>query len=370
MTMAYSLRVSSFNVENLFGRSKVLNFKDPSMGDNELEKIGEFQKLLKNAAYSADDKARILAMYKGDLKRYIVVREDRGKLFQRKGTAIFGVKADGAGDWDGAIEFKRAKFSELTRKNTAKVIDDVRADVACIVEAEDRLTLHSFNKELLKHQFKYSMLIDANDPRGIDVGLYSNYPLGGIKTHMFEKDGKSFLFSRDCLEVEILLPEGPILHMLCNHFKSKSNDSDGSSSKRRAVQARRVAEILQEYDLEKDWVVVAGDFNDTSDSSALEPLLKVENIFDVLALQYPDQPLKRWTYHYQKFEQIDFMLVSRALKDRLQKAGVERRGIFGLQKMTSAYKGSVDVEKEYDTVTRWDNSASDHGAVWAEFLVG
>lgn len=63
------------------------------------------------------------------------------------------------------------------------------------------------------------------------------------------------------------------------------------------------------------------------------------------------------------------MLVSRALKDRLQKAGVERREIFGLQKMTSASKSSVDVETEYETVTCWDNSASDHGAVWAEFLI-
>lgn len=42
-----------------------------------------------------------------------------------------------------------AKFSEMTGKNTAKVIDDVRADVACIVEAENRPILHSFNNQAL-----------------------------------------------------------------------------------------------------------------------------------------------------------------------------------------------------------------------------
>jgi hypothetical protein len=49
-------------------------------------------------------------------------------------------------------------------------------------------------------------------------------------------------------------------------------------------------------------------------------------------------------------------------------AGVERRGIFDLNLLTSA-SGVVDVEREYETVTSWTNAASDHGAVWAEFDV-
>jgi len=362
------LRIASFNVENLFGRAKVFNFKDHSVGDKILEKIDELRELLKKNKYTADDKKRILKLHKA-LKAYITVREDRGKLFKRRGWAVNGVKADGVDEWDGAIEFKQAKFSDEVRGNTAQVIKDVRAHVACIVEAENRPTLKSFDAHLLDYKYKYEMLIDANDPRGIDVGLYSEYPLGGVWTHMFDKVGTKTVFSRDCLEVEVFLPNDQSMYMLCNHFKSRGYDYDGTADKKRKHQAKRVAEILGEYDLTSDWVVVAGDLNDNPASAPLQPLLDVQNLFDVLELQFPNDPMKRWTYHYDKFEQIDFILVSKPLKDRFSQAGVERRGIHNLKKLTTESGRLVDVEQQYDTVTSWANAASDHGAVWAEFEI-
>ena len=362
-----SFRVASFNVENLFGRTKVFNFQDHSVGDQILKKIDEFRALLKKTTYTTNDKKRIVKLYKEELKPYIEVREDRGKLFKKRGWTVTGVKADGAGDWDGAIEFRRAKFSKLARENTARVIKDTRADVACIVEAENRPTLKSFDAHLLNYRYKYEMLIDANDPRGIDVGLYSKYPLGGVWTHMFDKEGNKTIFSRDCLEVEVFLPDGQPLYVLCNHFKSRGYDFDGTASEKRERQAKRVAQILGEYDLTSDWVVVAGDFNDNPTSAPLQPLLNVQNMYDVLELQFPVDPMKRWTYYFNQFEQIDFVLVSKPLKDRFHKAGVKRRGMHKLKKLTMSSDGLVDVEKEYDTVTHWTNAASDHGAVWAEF---
>lgn len=365
--MPSSFRVASFNVENLFGRAAVFNFQDHSVGDQILKKIDEFRELLKKTTYTTNDKKRIVKLYKEELKPYIEVREDRGKLFKKRGWTVTGVKADGAGDWDGAIEFKQAKFSQLARKNTARVIKDVRADVACIVEAESRPTLKSFDAHLLNSRYKYEMLIDANDPRGIDVGLYSEYPLGGVWTHMFDEDGGKTIFSRDCLEVEVFLPNDQPLYVLCNHFKSRGYDFDGTASEKRERQARQVAQILGKYDLTSDWVVVAGDFNDNPTSAPLQPLLNVQNMYDVLELQFPVDPMKRWTYHYNQFEQIDFVLVSKPLKDRFRKAGVERRGMYKLKKLTTSSNGLVDVEEEYDTVTHWTNAASDHGAVWGEF---
>ncbi|TET65023.1 MAG: endonuclease/exonuclease/phosphatase family protein [Candidatus Aminicenantes bacterium] len=364
------LRVASFNVENLFGRTKVFNFQDHSVGDQILKKIDKFRKLLDNKKYSKKNKKEIVRLYKEELKPYIEVREDRGKLFKRRGWAVTGVKAyGGAGDWDGAIKFKPAKFSKIGRGNTAQVIKDVRADVACIVEAENRPTLKSFDAHLLSSRYKYEMLIDANDPRGIDVGLYSKYPLGGVWTHMFDKDGNKTIFSRDCLEVEVFLSNDQPLYVLCNHFKSRGYDYDGTANEKRKRQAKRVAKILSEYDLTSDWVVVAGDFNDNPTSAPLQPLLNVHNMYDVLELQFPVNPMKRWTYHYDKFEQIDFILVSKPLKDRFRKAGVERRGMHNLKKLTTSSNGLVDVEEEYNAVTHWANAASDHGAVWAEFDV-
>ena len=194
------------------------------------------------------------------------------------------------------------------------------------------------------------------------MGLYSKRPIGGVWTHMYDKIGNSRIFSRDCLEVQVFLDEDTPLYILCNHFKSKGYGSTPVSNAKRRRQAERVAEILNsDYDLNNDLVVVAGDLNDTADSDPLSTLMGVNGLKDVLEIQFPSQPARRWTYHYTSNEQIDFMLVSKPLQDALMEAGVERRGIYDL----STFSGGT--EQSFDTVTSKANQASDHGAVWADF---
>lgn len=369
-----TFRIASFNVENLFARPKVFNFRDKSVGDALLSRIGEFQKILKKETYTATDKTNLLNEYitgdlsngKPPLKDYITVREDRGKLWRKQNRRITGVRANGQGEWDGAIEFLKAKFSEVGRENTGKVIRSVKADVACIVEADNRPALQKFDTDVLYSKYRYEMLIDGNDSRGIDVGLYSRFPLGGIWTHMFDGSSRSRTFSRDCPVYEVLLPNGKSLFVLCNHLKSKGYDPSGTANARRKKQAKAIADILKIYDLSQQWVVVAGDLNDTPDSGPLRPLMNVTNLFDVLALQYPNEPKKRWTYHYNDFEQIDYVLVSKPLKDRFIDAGVQRKGMYNLKNLTAS-DNAIENETQYDTVTHWTNAASDHGAVWADF---
>jgi endonuclease/exonuclease/phosphatase family metal-dependent hydrolase len=160
--------------------------------------------------------------------------------------------------------------------------------------------------------------------------------------------------------VQMELPSGQSLHLLCNHFKSKSG-GEAATDPRRRRQAKRVAEILGDYDLTSDLVIVAGDLNDTPTRQPLSPLLDLPHLHDVLALQFPHDAAARWTYHYEDVQQIDYVLVSEPLKDAWVKAGVERRGIHRLREITGG------AEQEFDTVTHWTNAASDHGAVWAEF---
>ena len=369
-----TFRVASFNVENLFARPKVFNFRDKSVGDELLKRIGEFRKILKKDTYTASDKIKLVKEYtEGDpgndkppLKDFINIREDRGKLWKKQNRKIVDVRASGEGDWDGTVEFKKAKFSEIGRKNTGKVIRGVKADVACIVEVDNRPTLKKFDTDVLYSRYRYEMLLDGNDQRGIDVGLYSRFPFGGIWTHMFDGTSSSKTFSRDCPEYEVLLPNGKNLFVLCNHLKSKGYGSQATSNARRKRQAKAIAKILEDYDMSTQWVVIAGDLNDTPNSAPLKPLMDVPHLFDVLALQYPTEPKKRWTYHYNSFEQIDYVLVSKPLKDRFIEAGVERRGMYDLKDLTAS-DPAIEDETQYDSVTHWTNAASDHGAVWADF---
>ena len=372
--MTDKIRIASFNVENLFARPKVFNFRDKSVGDTILDRIGAFRKILKKTTYTATDKRKIFDEFtKGEsgtesapLKDFIRIREDQGKLWKKRGWAIKGVKASGSGDWNGTVEFLKARFSEVGRENTGRVIKAVKADIACIVEADNRPGLKRFDTDVLGSRYRYEMLLDGNDARGIDVGVYSRFPLGKIRTHMFDGTTRSKTFSRDCPEYEVILPNGEPLFVLCNHLKSKGYGETAKNDARRKKQAEAIAEILDRYDLRHDNVVVAGDLNDTPDSAPLRPLMSLSNLYDVLALQYPDDPNKRWTYHYRTFEQIDYLLISRPLKEKFVKAGVERRGMYSLEDLTSG-NDAIETEEEFSTVTHWTNAGSDHGAVWADF---
>lgn len=231
--MPVTLRAATFNVENLFSRARVLNLSDRLKAEGILIEVAGLNKLLGKAAYSATDKSAILQQA-GKLKSYIEIREDRGKLFTGRG-ANRRVTASGAGAWDGAIEFKRADISEQARTSTADVNKAVRADVLCVVETESRPVLEDFNRDGLKtKKFNYAMLIDGNDPRGIDVGLLSRLELGVIRSHVYDRDQQGVVFSRDCLEVQVQLSDGRPLHILCNQLKSKGYNSQvGNDAKRR-----------------------------------------------------------------------------------------------------------------------------------------
>lgn len=358
--MPTPLRVASFNVENLFSRARLLNFEDNAEADALIVSLGELRRELSQKAY---DRPKVLKLY-GGLKEFVEVVEVRGKLFNRYRTKVV---AGGVDDWGGYIDFRRAKFSEAARASTARVLREVNADVCCLVEVESRPVLKHFCIDRLPRTSKFQsythhMLIDGNDNRGIDVALASRIPFRTLRSHLDDRDGKTEIFSRDCLEVELVHPAGFTVWVLLNHFKSKGYGAQATSNAKRRRQAERVAGILRErFDLTKDYVVVCGDLNDTPTSAPLAPLVKdVPHLHDVLALGF-DSAADRWTYHYRKNEQIDYMLVSEPLRAAFRGAGVERRGIYGVDKYTNgAVKPFAEVKKPSD-------AASDHGAVWADF---
>lgn len=360
--MATKLRIATFNVENLFSRARPLALADRKKAEKILTQITRLNSLIDQDIYSAEDKKEIVQLAK-DLSYYIEIREDRGKLFTGKGDKM-RVTAAGKDKWDGEIAFRRKSFDEFERKSTTDVITAVGADVQCVVEAEDRPTLEKFNTQTMSkaERFKYVMLIDGNDPRGIDVGLYSQHPINTLTSHVYDRDSKGTIFSRDCLEAQVSLPGGKTLHVLCNHLKSKGYGSQVANDAKRKRQAGQVASILKGYDLRKQLVVVLGDFNDTPDSKALGPLLGISDLHDVLEAKFGTDMSKRWTYKYRsQKDQIDFILVSTALLAAMKDAGVERRGLYGIKDITG--------EDPFKSVTSPSTAASDHCAVWADFQI-
>jgi endonuclease/exonuclease/phosphatase family metal-dependent hydrolase len=369
--MANTFRISTFNCENLFSRPKVMNFDDDKAAKKPLSEVVKLDQLLSKPKYTAQDKATVFKMVH-DLKDWVDLNEMRKKLISThkvNGKMVEYVKAEGRGDWVGGLVLRRDDLVPDAQISTAEVIKAVNADVQCVVEIEDRLTLEHFSEALLKGQNRYpwNMLIDGNDDRGIDVGVLSKLPIQAARTHIFDPNGAprnpkgKRIFSRDCLEVDIVLPNGKTLHLLVNHFKSKLNGGDA----KRTAQAAQLVEILKKHDLSKDLVVVAGDFNDTPTSKPLASLLGLAGLVDVLAKKFPNAPQDQWTYKDKK--QIDYLLVSTVLAAKMADAGVERRGLFDAEKLTK--KVTNGPVKPFPSVKNDKTDASDHSAVWAEFTL-
>ena len=165
--------------------------------------------------------------------------------------------------------------------------------------------------------YRYRILIDSFDPRKIDVAILSRFPIISVQSHRHERNtsNSAWLFSRDCLVVTLDV-NGKELILYINHFKSMlegRNETHG----RRKEQVDRVAAILDERWQAKKYkgnFVVLGDFNDYPEgNSALTSLIQhpgLENVVERLPQE--DQ----WTHFYSgsnEYKQLDFILLSKSL---------------------------------------------------------
>lgn len=288
--------------------------------------------------------------------------------------------------------------------------DDKLPDILCVQEVENIQALRAFNERYLDGHYPFSLLIDAYDPRNIDVGVLSRFPIEGVRTHFDDKKAGERIFSRDCLEATIGLPDGKMLTLLVNHLKSKLviKESGESTSKyhqrikashqRRKGQAAAVAKIVEERfagQHDSALYAVVGDFNDTPFSRYLWPLLDSPRLTDVLREHRGLDD--SWTYYWRserRVSQIDYVLASKALAKRVRtvvqansnrRPYLERGGLayrlgnsgnilpeklihFEADPVTPTPAGSPPPEKKipfdfdrYEAVVdNWKNNISDH----------
>lgn len=358
-----SIKFTTFNVENLFSRPKAMNLSNKKLGTDKLQTIALLQKELAKKEY---DKAKIVELA-NKVHGYFKINKTRGKnpLSWSRQNKTFSVKVSSKSEWGGFIELIRDRFEFQAVKNTGKFLRSIDADIVALCEVEGSAALRQFRSDQLSTQkLKYDLIIDGNDPRGIDVAYLSRLPFENIRTNIHAKrtpSSKKKLFSRDCLEAEFMLPSGESLWILQNHLLSKLR---ASNDERRGHQAQGIADILStKFDLKTDLVIVSGDLNDDIENAPMAPLANtpdLHNALDAVGIPKGDQ----WTYYYGRENEknrIDYILVSTPLKNRLVTGGVDRRGMAGISRLTNGQVSSIP------GITNWQNAASDHAAVWIEF---
>jgi len=241
-------------------------------------------------------------------------------------------------------------YDESSKSLTALAIKETKADIMALQEIENLDTLRKFRTDYLGGRRKYPhlLVIDGNDPRRIDVGVMSKFPIKGIETYVNEYDvpNRRWVFSRDCLECKIQEPSGKMLTLFVNHLKSMFDRSDicngrKNTHEKRKAQAKRIMEIVQSrVDVDTDDFIILGDFNDYPEtdnqgSSAIAELTKWPKIKNVIDHLPPDE---QWTQHFkgnescnidEAYRPLDYILISKSLdaKNPHPKVEIIRKGL-------------------------------------------
>ena len=253
------------------------------------------------------------------------------------------VKATANGFDINMVNFELLNATE--KKLTAKAIAALDADVLALQEIENLDVLKRFRSDRLKTlKYTYSMLVDGNDPRQIDVAVLSRFPLVATRSYQHLRDGNTGLFSRDCLEVDVEV-NGRKVTLLVNHFKSmldKKNPSQGRKNTR-AKRVKQAAEVMKIVEARfganpgsAPWIVL-GDLNDylgpgqgtTSGITDLVAWSEVENVLGRLPVS------ERFTHFFDgapagepRLQQLDYILLSSSLAAATNAVPVvERRGL-------------------------------------------
>ncbi|MFN3524492.1 MAG: endonuclease/exonuclease/phosphatase family protein [Paracoccus sp. (in: a-proteobacteria)] len=367
------MRLAVYNVENLFDRAKAMNLDSWEEGRPVLEKFAALNTLLGQIHYSDADKTRMaqlmieLGLEKSDTGPFVMLRRNRGKLLRRPQTGGIIITADGRADWVGSFELRNEPINEHSMRNTARVINDLAADVLGVVEAESRPVLAAFNIKILPalegEPFRHVMVIDGNDERGIDVGLMSRrgFPIGTMRSHVDDRLANDQpVFSRDCPEFEVTTPGGARLVVMVNHLKSKGYGGTSASNARRKAQAERVAEIYKRLIAEgTEYIAVIGDLNDTPSSDPLRPLIEGTTLKDIFLHPDFDDGGYPGTYGLCNApNKIDYILLSPGLYDKVAAGGVFRKGM---------WPGSRPKRwQTYSELGKPADAGSDHAALWVD----
>ena len=180
---------------------------------------------------------------------------------------------------------------------TALAIADTRADILCLQEVEDLDTLHAFEYaylfKMIGSGYRHKYLAEGNDGRGIDVAImtrsetadgdpiefvamqshswltYDDLDLMNADLVAMGEEPHERIFRRDCLEVDFRIGGKP-LTLFVVHFKSMGPGKNGEDGRDYTMPVRRAEAqatrkiIEQKFDGRTDnkrWMV-CGDLND------------------------------------------------------------------------------------------------------------
>ena len=221
--------------------------------------------------------------------------------------------------------------------NMAKVIADIGLDEARnspailgVSEVENREVLVDLVNDSLLLNKDYGIVhFDSPDARGIDVGLLYQkalfQPISSSKHELkiYDDITRERVYTRDQLLVTGKL-DGDLIHLIVNHWPSRSGGEARSRSKREAAAAlnRHIIDSLQAIDPYAK-IFTMGDLNDDPINASIKKILKAEKDRDKVQLKGIYNPYENFyksglgtTAYRDAWSLFDQILMTQSLLDK------------------------------------------------------
>ncbi|MBY5346515.1 endonuclease/exonuclease/phosphatase family protein [Rhizobium leguminosarum] len=337
----------------------------------------------------------------------------RNQLRQDRVIKLFQVSSEGV--YQQLEQARVIAAADDTRQMTALAIADADADILCLQEIDNMAALQAFEYgylfRMVGNGYRQKFLVEGNDSRGIDVAVLmreetrdgQKIELRDIRSHAMTtyRDLDLFndelaltnrigdkIFKRDCLELDLLIGGRPF-SLYVVHFKSMGNPRDGLDGRQstmpiRRAEARAVRRIIEDrFGAEQAGTrsfAICGDMNDYQErvdaigrrgtGYRFEHQNETESALDVFSsdgfaenVVRRREPLDRWTLYHargpqeQWLCQLDYLWLSPALA--AHNAGRLPEIIRSGQPYRTIFPPGQEVER-YPR-TGWDRpKASDH----------
>ncbi len=219
----------------------------------------------------------------------------RNQLRQDRVIQLFEVRSEGV--YQQLEQARVIASTDDTRQMTALAIADADADILCLQEIDNMEALQAFEYgylfRMVGNGYRQKYLVEGNDSRGIDVAVLmreetrdgQKIELVEIKSHamttyrdldLFNDDLAQTnhiddkIFKRDCLELDLRIGGVPVT-LYVVHFKSMGGPRDGVDGRRytmpiRRAEAKAVRRIIEGRfgagNTDSKRFVICGDMND------------------------------------------------------------------------------------------------------------
>ncbi len=252
----------------------------------------------------------------------------------------------------GEIILSAADYAKK-RLTIGAAIKALNGDIVVLAEIENEAVLDDLNKVELGGVYGQTILMEGNDPRGINVGVLSKIAPDSVVSHKDDlfvlagTNGPQYRYSRDCLELHFTFNKRAVI-VLGVHFKAKVTPDDPDKRQAEGQHTRKIADDLHAKQPDAA-IVVLGDFNDTPGSYAVAAVAgAAPELFVDVADSVP--AAERYSYDYMgKLELIDHQMANPLLHGMLDPASV-----------VLVHAKNVDDASKF---------ASDHSPIKATYLV-